>query len=128
MKTPKRLVRGLQLSVAGLLFFGTCIGQSQITDPSSGVNPGTHPPNSSHSPLGSDINEPSSPFPETSAVRRNSDRQKRLVSDTQRLLALTAQLKAEVASSGAQTLTPEMLRQMDDIEKLARSVKDKMKN
>ena len=68
-----------------------------------------------------------SPFPDNSRLKRNDERQRRLVSDTQKLLALTAQLKAEVASSGAETMTPEMLKQMDEIEKLAKSVKDKMR-
>jgi hypothetical protein len=60
--------------------------------------------------------------------KRNDERQRRLVSDTQRLLVLANQLKAEVAASGAESMTPEMLRQVDEIEKLARSVKDKMRD
>jgi hypothetical protein len=65
---------------------------------------------------------------EKTRLARNVDRQKRLVSDTQRLLTLANELKTEVASSGTETITPEMLRQMDEIEKLARSVKDRMRN
>ncbi len=59
---------------------------------------------------------------------QNTERQKRLVNDTERLVSLTNQLKAAIASSGAEALTPEMLRQMDEIEKLARSVKNRMRN
>jgi hypothetical protein len=69
-----------------------------------------------------------SPFPDLSRQKRNDERQRRLVSDTQKLLALTAQLKAEVASTGAETMSPEMLKQMEEIEKLAKSVKDKMRD
>ncbi len=58
----------------------------------------------------------------------NSERQHRIELDSSRLVQLTAQLQQEVADSSAETLTPEMLRQMDEIEKLARSVKDKMRN
>jgi hypothetical protein len=61
-------------------------------------------------------------------LARNVERQKRLESDTQRLLTLANELKTEVASSGTETMTPVMLRQMDEIEKLARSVKDRMRN
>jgi hypothetical protein len=69
-----------------------------------------------------------SPFADSSRQKRNDDRQRRLVGDTQKLVALTAQLKAEVAASGAEAMTPEMLKQMDEIEKLAKSVKDKMRD
>lgn len=61
-------------------------------------------------------------------LQRNDDRQRRLVSDTDRLLLLANQLKSEVAASGSETMTPLMLHQMDEIEKLARSVKEKMRN
>jgi hypothetical protein len=44
------------------------------------------------------------------------------------LLLLANELKTEIASSGTETMTPEMLRKMDEIEKLARSVKDKMRD
>jgi hypothetical protein len=63
-----------------------------------------------------------------SRMERNSDRQKHLEADTKRLLLLANELKTEIASSGTETMTPEMLRKMDEIEKLARSVKDKMRD
>ena len=69
-----------------------------------------------------------SPFPDNSRQKRNEERQRRLVGDTQKLLALTAQLKEEVAASSAEAMTPEMLKQMEEIEKLAKSVKDKMRD
>jgi hypothetical protein len=68
------------------------------------------------------------PLPESYARMQSVERQRRLVSDTERLVSLTNQLKASIASSGTETLTPEMMRQMDEIEKLARSVKNKMRN
>ncbi len=61
-------------------------------------------------------------------AKRNDERQKRLESDTQRLLTLANQLKSEVGASGAESMTPEMLRQMDEIEKLAKSVKERMRS
>lgn len=72
--------------------------------------------------------DPHQNLPESYARMQNTERQKRLVSDTERLLNLTSQLKASIASSGGEALTPDMLRQMDEIEKLARSVKNKMRN
>lgn len=61
-------------------------------------------------------------------MEQNIDRQKHLENDTKRLLILANDLKTEVASSGTETMTPDMLRKMDEIEKLARSVKDKMRD
>lgn len=82
------------------------------------------------SPLGSAdaMDNVPSPFPDNNKQKRNDERQRRLVNDTQRLLTLTTQLKEEVASSGAEKMTPEMQKQMEEIEKLARSVKDKMRD
>jgi hypothetical protein len=62
-----------------------------------------------------------------SRMQRNVERQKHLVSDTDRLVALANELKLEVARSGSETLTPEMQHKIAEIEKLARSVKDKMR-
>jgi hypothetical protein len=78
---------------------------------------------------------PGDPSPDTmegmmaarSRIQRNADRQKHLVSDTERLVALANELKLEVARSGSETLTPEMQHKIAEIEKLARSVKDKMR-
>jgi hypothetical protein len=61
-------------------------------------------------------------------MERNIERQKHLENDTKRLLVLANELKTEIASSGTETMTPEMLHKMDEIEKLARSVKDKMRD
>ncbi len=86
---------------------------------------GSGPNRSGRNPLEDDM-EPH--LPESYARMQNTERQRRLVGDTERLLTLTNQLKASIESSGSENLTPEMLRQMDEIEKLARSVKNKMRN
>jgi hypothetical protein len=64
---------------------------------------------------------------EQQARMRNADRQKQLVDDTQRLLALANELKADVDKSTKDTLSLEVIRKADEIEKLAHNVKDKMK-
>lgn len=61
------------------------------------------------------------------AKMRNLDRQKQLVLDTQKLLALANQLKSDVDKSNKDTLSLDVIRKADEIEKLARSVKEKMK-
>ena len=56
----------------------------------------------------------------------NMERQKELVSDTNKLLKLARELNIEVASQKSDTLTPEQLHKIAEIEKLARNVKERM--
>jgi hypothetical protein len=56
----------------------------------------------------------------------NIERQKELVSDTNKLLKLARELNAEVAAQKGDTLTSEQLHKIIEIEKLARSVKERM--
>lgn len=56
----------------------------------------------------------------------NVERQKALVSDADNLLKLTMQLNAEVAEEHSSSLTPEQVRMLAKIEKLAKSVREKM--
>ena len=59
---------------------------------------------------------------------RNIDRQKQLVEDTEKLLALANELKADVGKSTKDTLSLDVVKKADEIEKLAHSVREKMKN
>jgi hypothetical protein len=56
----------------------------------------------------------------------NADRQKSLVSDTNKLLRLVNELNDEIARTNPNALTEAQLRKVAEIEKLARNVKDKM--
>lgn len=56
---------------------------------------------------------------------REVDRQKRMVDDANRLLALALQFQTQVQKHGS--ATPEDERLLADMEKLARSVKDRMR-
>ena len=64
---------------------------------------------------------------EDQAKQRNVDRQKQLVEDTEKLLSLANELKAEVDKSTKDTLSLDVIRKADEIEKLAHNVKEKMK-
>jgi hypothetical protein len=64
---------------------------------------------------------------EKQAELRNTDRQKRLVADTDKLLALATDLKAQVDKSTKDTLSVDVIKKADEIEKLAHSVKERMK-
>lgn len=66
----------------------------------------------------------------TMAERRlralNNERQKQIVSDTDKLLKLARELNEDVAKANTGTLTADELHKIADIEKLARSVRQRM--
>ncbi len=64
---------------------------------------------------------------EQQAKARNLDRQKRLVDDTAKLYALAGELKEEVAKTDQDKLSLDVIKKADEIERLAHSVKEKMK-
>ena len=61
------------------------------------------------------------------AKMQNDDRQKRLVADTDKLLALATDLKEQVDKSTKDTMSVDVIKKADEIEKLAHSVKERMK-
>ena len=61
------------------------------------------------------------------ARMRNNDRQKQLVADTDKLLSLATELKADVDKSNKDMLSLDVLKKAEEIEKLAHAVKEKMK-
>ena len=61
------------------------------------------------------------------AVIRNDERQKRLVSDTEKLLALATELHQDVEKTDKHILSVDVVKRAEEIEKLARSVKERMK-
>jgi hypothetical protein len=56
----------------------------------------------------------------------NIERQKEMVSDTNKLLRLARELNEEVAANSSSTLTVDQLHKIAQIEKLARGIKQKM--
>src|SRR5438876_266758 len=58
--------------------------------------------------------------------RLNADRHKNMVTDANKLLKLAQELDAEVAANQSDALTPDELHKIAAIEKLARSVREKM--
>jgi spore coat polysaccharide biosynthesis protein SpsF (cytidylyltransferase family) len=61
------------------------------------------------------------------ARSRNADRQKRLEVDTQKLLALATELKEQVDKTDKNVLSLDVIKKADEIERLAKSVKERMK-
>jgi hypothetical protein len=60
-------------------------------------------------------------------MKRNVQRQQQIVKDTDRLMELAQQLKEEVAKGNKSTLSSSVAKKAEEIERLAKSVKDKMK-
>jgi hypothetical protein len=72
--------------------------------------------------------EPLSPdMQRDQAKLRNIDRQHQIVLDTQKLVALANELQADVDKSNKDTLSIDVIKKADEIEKLAHAVKEKMK-
>src|ERR1039458_9950239 len=101
---------------------------------SGGGAGGAQNPPTQHGGLGQHADDPLAqlevrqyPVEEAKRLRAlNALRQKSLVEDTNKLLKLAAELNAEVASEHPDELTPEQLRKLAEIEKLARGVREKM--
>jgi hypothetical protein len=123
MSTANRGLMGIALALA----FGLCtcsLASAQLTAAQA----------SGRSPQGPEMTMPGPATPNTGPfqgrrIRQlNVERQKEMVSDTEKLLKLTAELNAEVAQNHSATFTPDQLRTLAKIEKLAKSVKEKMSN
>ena len=61
-------------------------------------------------------------------ARAVADRQSQLRLDTEKLVALTAELKQHVDKAGANVLSMDVIKKAQEIQKLAKSVQDKMRN
>jgi hypothetical protein len=61
------------------------------------------------------------------AKKANEDRQKVLKNDTDKLVKLTAELKEYVDKSNENVLSLEVVKKAEEIERLAHTVKEKMK-
>jgi hypothetical protein len=87
------------------------------------------PPNGLPSIDGHDLsNNPLGPrLEEQQAKTRNTERQKRLVADTNKLLALVADLKQQLETTNKDAASVDVVKKTEEIEKLAKSVKDRMK-
>ena len=59
---------------------------------------------------------------------RQDERQKRLVSDSDKLLTLATQLHEDVAKTNKNILSIDVIRRADEIERLAHNVKERMKD
>jgi len=112
-----------------------CASASCIGDATTGANTTNNVPGGRRTPanappqilIGNSDSATDSKLERDQAKSRNTERQKQLEADTQKLLALANELKVEVEKSNKDTLSLDVVRKADEIEKLAKSVRDKMK-
>lgn len=65
---------------------------------------------------------------EQMAMERNTERQEKIVADTARLLDLAKELNDAVSHSTKNTLSIAVVKKAEEIEKLAKTIKDKMRD
>lgn len=120
-----QILRCAAVGVALLVGVGGVAGQGQFV-PSQPTQRNPAPP--SLPPIDGGSGEGLPPSVVARQARaRNDDRQKQLVADTNKLLKLATELKAEVDKTNKDVLSVDVIKKADEIEKLAKSVKDRMK-
>ncbi len=118
--------RVVWLSLLLTLPFGQAWAQSQGTGTDQLSEHPMRPPDSVVNQM-ANADERSSGYDQKRARQLNVALHKSMVSDTDKLLQLVTELNAEISNTNSGSLTPEQLRMVAEIEKLAHSVKDKMR-
>lgn len=123
-------MRYRQLVSAVFVFVGLAVsGSAQHQSPSGGAPPGPPPTIviPSDSSVSGSTNEAERVALKEMQKRANMERQAALKKDTDRLLQLAEELKRSVDKSNESVLSLDVMKKAEQIEKLAHSVKDKMK-
>lgn len=118
---------GLLPAIALMLVCVSAIpAQSQRGDGQAYPRPdwGQVPPSQADSPYAGTNSNPAMEAKRLEAL--NAERQKSMIADTDKLVKLAAELDGEVKGKNPGELTPDQLRTVAKIEKLARSVREKM--
>jgi hypothetical protein len=128
MKILSGWTRVVAVSLVGLSL-APLVGRSQ--QKGSGQQPGMP---STKDPFGQNQNNkpkldepPLGNNDEKLSILRNDDRQKKLVADSEKLLQLATQLNQDVEKTNQHILSIDVVKRADEIEKLAHSVKERMK-
>ncbi|MEO6982509.1 MAG: hypothetical protein ABI072_05280 [Edaphobacter sp.] len=125
-------MRLLRSAVAGVVFLlmvtSGWVGRGQMSQqplgPVGRPNPGL-PSIDGRNPNDHDVI--SGRIVEQQTRSRNSDRQKRLVDETNRLVSLAEDLKLQVEKGNKDVTSVDSAKKAEEIEKLAKSVRDRMK-
>jgi hypothetical protein len=97
-----------------------CLAQAPGQPPQRIPNPGQVPPSGPE-------DEARVRIEKEMAKKANEERQTQLKRDTDRLLRLATELKNSVDKTDQNTLSLDVVKKAEEIEKLAHSVKEKMK-
>jgi hypothetical protein len=116
--TPGRLEENMKMLTMAL------IGVTLVTTGSANVSGGQMLPWSNQMP---GISQPNTMQLVEQQKLRIAERQKQLVQDTDKLLELTTALKEQVDDSNKNILSLDMVKKAEQIEKLAHSVKERIK-
>ncbi len=123
MQISRRCTRGC---IAGLALLGWA-GASGRTQWSSKTPQISQPPSLSNPASKDSTDAAVSEAQHKQEKLRQDERQKRLVSDSDKLLALATQLHEEVGKTDKNILSVDVIRRADEIERLAHNVKERMK-
>jgi len=127
-----RILSGWTRVVAvGLVGISLSAGVGRTQKPGAGQVPTAGTPDPFGANTDSKAKDDQSPFGSSEAKQaklRNEDRQRRLVADTDKLLQLATQLHNDVGKTDQHILSLDVVRRADEIEKLAHSVKERMKD
>lgn len=103
------------------------VSASQMDPQQQGMPPLQPPPSVFNQPVNNATDPLERQRQEKLAKARNNDRQKQLVEDTNKLLSLAKELKEAVDKSNSDTLSVDVVKKAGEIEKLAKSVKERMR-
>jgi hypothetical protein len=140
IRTLRKLHNPLPLHIldallCGLVGLAVCGGLAARGQQTGSIPPPLSPPGSlgdAGNPRGNGPGSASDPtlrhMTEQMALKRNTERQQQIVNDTAHLLQLAQQLNDEVAKTSKDQLSVSVVKKADEIEKLAKSIKDKMRD
>jgi hypothetical protein len=112
------------VSIISICLLNAILGTSQARTTKEPPSP---PLTTESSPADPEAGESRDRLAREMAKKANLERQAQLKSDTEKLLKLAEELKDYVDKSNENTLSLGVLKKAEEIEKLARSVKDKMR-
>jgi hypothetical protein len=111
------------------IFWALALGCGLAAVPAHGQQaPLPMPPQQGPPPLAPPVDRTEQQVLRKMARERNVDRQKEIVADTNKLLDLAKKLQAEVDKSNKDQLSLSVVHTADQIEKLAKSVKERMRD
>ena len=102
-----------------------CIAQNDHPASAQKEKPGA--PATASADAARQTTNPAEPAKEQRAAGGENERKKQIADESTQLLSMALALKAEVDKTNKDTLSINVIRKADEIEKLARTVKEKMK-